>query len=342
MPGTLLTKSSPSHAYFGQSAAHAEECLSADDATVMVGVVEDAAPESETQAAGAEPPSAARVPLFRLDAGWLFLLSGIVLLAAVVLIPAQHDLDEARWQRNRALAIESHRTERLDRYGAYLAAIRSDDQCVLLSLAATQLNVSPDNRIPLQPLADIERTSASVFPLLEPGELNLPPKPAAFDERNREGLSILERLSINNSSRLWLIAAGTLCTLLGLLPSAGRSVVRGGGEMAGSALGTVGTAIGAGAVAAAGEAVNAAREMRARIAEHDLAVEADEETSGETDADSEYTADGRHRFDTAVEPESDVTETDTEDFAESEEEAVFGDEDGHESDPDSESREERE
>lgn len=164
-------------------------------------------------------------PLFRFDPGWLFLLSGLAIIAAVSLIPAQHDLQQALWQRDRALAIEGHRLQRLERYAAYLAALRDNDQSVLISLAATQLNVSPVDRIPLEPMGEIARTSASVFPSLEPDPLKLPLKPPAEDDSQRHKLSILERLSINDSSRLWLIAAGMLCTLLGLLPATTRGRV---------------------------------------------------------------------------------------------------------------------
>lgn len=212
------------------------------------------------------PANHAPTPLFHFDPGWLFLISGIVLIAAVVLIPAQHDLDDARWQRDRALAIEHHRIERLERYGAYLSALKANDECVLLSLAATQLNVSPEDRVPLQPGGDATRATASVFPALEPGRLELPPPTRTADPERRHKLSILERLSINNGSRLWLIAAGTLCTLLGLLPTAGRAIAGSAGSVAGRALGVAGVAIGAGAGAAAAETLTAVGAFRDQFA----------------------------------------------------------------------------
>ena len=226
-------------------------------------------------------------PLFRFDPGWLFLISGLVIVAAVVLIPAQHDLDEARWQRDRALAIEQHRTERLSRYGAYLAALRQDDPCVLLSLAATQLNLSPRDRVPLDERTEIARTSASVFPNLEPGPLVLPPKPRASDVRNRQNLSILERLSINNTSRLWLIAGGMMCVLLGLLPTSARGRVgRVAGTLAGSAVLTAEAAL-----SEAGQSVSKARVKWSRAT---AAVEPEEpyepEWDGEPDEGEEVEA----------------------------------------------------
>ena len=54
-------------------------------------------------------------PIDKFDPGWLFLVGGLVLLGFTVVIPAQTDLAEAQWQRDRALAIEAQRKEVHDR-----------------------------------------------------------------------------------------------------------------------------------------------------------------------------------------------------------------------------------
>lgn len=161
-------------------------------------------------------------PLFRFDPGWLFLIAGLVTLSLTVLIPAQHDLDIALWQRERAAAIERHRQERIDHYAAYLKALERNDDSVTLSLAATQLNMSPVNFVPLpgQVTQDPTGVSASIFPHLEPAPPALPGKPTVSSRS-----STLARWTINDRSRLWMLAAGVLCVLIGLLPSA-RSAVR--------------------------------------------------------------------------------------------------------------------
>jgi hypothetical protein len=61
-------------------------------------------------------------PIDKFDPGWLFLVGGLVLLGFTVVIPAQTDLAEAQWQRDRALAIEAQRKERLFKHERYLAA----------------------------------------------------------------------------------------------------------------------------------------------------------------------------------------------------------------------------
>ena len=157
-------------------------------------------------------------PLFRVDAGWLFLIAGLAVLGATVLIPAQHDLDVARWQRDRAAAIEKHRQTRLEHYGQYLRAVQGGDESVVLSLAAVELNKSPVDRVPLKPRQDPSSVSASVFPQLEPVALELAPMPVVSARS-----SILARWTIDEHTRLWLLAAGVLSVLIGLLPPATRA-----------------------------------------------------------------------------------------------------------------------
>src|SRR5437763_930116 len=68
-----------------------------------------------------------------IDPGWLFAIAGLAILACTVLLPALDDLGEARWQRDRALAIEKHRLVRLARYKQYLDALDSKDPALILS-----------------------------------------------------------------------------------------------------------------------------------------------------------------------------------------------------------------
>jgi hypothetical protein len=158
-----------------------------------------------------------RTPLIPLDSGWLFLLPGLVVLCATILIPALDDVDDAKFKRDRVLAIEQHRLDRLQNYIDYLDAVDRGDESVVLSLVATQLNMMPEEAIPISPPTDPARTSASVYPELEPPPLlvrDAPPK----HER-----SLLTRLAIGEKSRLWMIVVGAVCVLIGLLPAAGDS-----------------------------------------------------------------------------------------------------------------------
>lgn len=149
-------------------------------------------------------------PIDRFDPGWLFLIAGMTLLCATVLIPAQRDIETARWQRDRALAIEDQRRERLFRHERYLAALDAQEPAVVRSLAASQLNLIPEGRAALLPASRASQTDASVFPSLEPRPIALP----AFARAE----SLLGRWATADQPRLWLIAAGGLLTLIGLLP----------------------------------------------------------------------------------------------------------------------------
>lgn len=154
-------------------------------------------------------------PLIRLDAGWLFLLVGLATIGLTILIPAQHDLELAVWNRDSALIVERHREERLARYGKFLEAVRSGDEPALLSLAAIQLNKSPIDRVPLNPKPEPSNVSASIFPHLEPPQPASIPRPA-ITERS----SILTRWSTDDKTRVWLFAGGLICIMIGLLPAA--------------------------------------------------------------------------------------------------------------------------
>lgn len=158
----------------------------------------------------------ARKPLISFDAGWLFLLPGLVVLSATIVIPAMDDVEDAKWKRDRVLAIEKHRLERLQNYIVYLDAVDRGDESVVLSLAASQLNMTPADAAPVNPPEDPGRTSASVFPELEPEPMVLRDKPPARER------SLLARLAVGERSRLWMIVMGAVCVLIGLLTTPGR------------------------------------------------------------------------------------------------------------------------
>lgn len=147
-----------------------------------------------------------------LDPGWLFLFAGIVLLSAVLILPAQEDLDEAKLFLARVHAAEQHRADRLERYQKYHAAVERGEPQVLLSLAASQLNQAPQGQELLVPgdAGAAHARDASVFDALEP-------PPLAMPQRATEP-SMLQKWASEPRSRLVLIGAAALCLLIGLLP----------------------------------------------------------------------------------------------------------------------------
>jgi len=150
-----------------------------------------------------------------IDSGWLLLLAGVALLAAALLIPAADELSEARWQRDRTIALERAHLERLDRHRTYLEALLADDPGLARSLAVSQLNLVPEDRAAIDSVNVIE-PSTDVFAALEPAPPVLPVHGSSD--------STLARLALGSTSRLWLIAIGALLTLIGLLPQSPRRV----------------------------------------------------------------------------------------------------------------------
>ncbi len=157
------------------------------------------------------PKQPAPIALF--DPGWLFLIAGIGIIAATVLIPAADELAQVRLQRDRALAVERHRADRIARYSEYLDALDREEPSLVMALAQSQLNQIPQGRSLIieqpQPMVG-PVASASVFSDLEPPPPTLPEAVKVN--------SILERLTTSDSTRPLLLAGGALCLLLGLLP----------------------------------------------------------------------------------------------------------------------------
>ncbi len=149
------------------------------------------------------------------DPGWLFLMAGLALLGATVLIPAAEDLADARWKRDAALSYERHRLDRLERYQGYLDAVVRREPALVMTLAQSQLGLMPADRGLLSTPNDSRVRSVSVFPALEPPPLDLPePRPPTNSRLARWAMS---------SHRLWLIAAGAVFVLVGLLPAGRRA-----------------------------------------------------------------------------------------------------------------------
>lgn len=144
------------------------------------------------------------------DPGWLFLLAGIAVLAATILIPATDDLAQARWERERALAQEQRRRDRIANYTRYLDALERADRQLVLSLASSELNLIPKDRDPLPGMPRGQADSATIFASLEPPPLRWADRPVPD--------SLLYRWTTDDRRRLWLIAGGALSCLMGLLP----------------------------------------------------------------------------------------------------------------------------
>ncbi|MBX9737384.1 MAG: hypothetical protein K2X32_10710, partial [Phycisphaerales bacterium] len=86
--------------------------------------IEPPAPPAPQATITAAAP-ARRGPL--IDAGWLFLISGVALISFTVIIPAYNDLQDARFYRERMRLAEDHRELRLSRYQESQSALNRAD-----------------------------------------------------------------------------------------------------------------------------------------------------------------------------------------------------------------------
>ncbi len=152
-------------------------------------------------------------PLFSPDPGWLFLVPGLTILIGTAILPAIDDLAEARFRRDEARALRQYQADRLDNHRAARDALIDDSPDLSIELVSMHLNQIPDDKVLF--LADLhppDGTALSPFRELDPSLHPVQP-PAQPD-------SLFHRLATDRSTRLWLLGAGAICTLIGLFPPA--------------------------------------------------------------------------------------------------------------------------
>ncbi len=160
------------------------------------------------------PPS----PLKRsnLDPGWLFLVAGLTICVAGILAPAQLKLQATRRQLARLGDQVVISTARFDAQREFLRNLHDRDPVLIRRLAASQLNLMPAGE---HPLLVASTQTARVTDWIE---ATLPRRSA---EPQRGPESLLVRLS-TGAGRLWFLATGVLCVLVGLLLGAGETARR--------------------------------------------------------------------------------------------------------------------
>ena len=116
------------------------------------------------------------------------------------------------------MAEVARREERVARYQAYLKALQDKDPDLIRGLAAIHLNLLPEGVEPMPGSPALTLLDADPLPALEPAARRPPPMPTP---RSR-----LETWALDHRTRLWLLAGGSLCMLLGLLPASTRGARR--------------------------------------------------------------------------------------------------------------------
>ncbi len=130
----------------------------------------------------------------------------------MLVLPAHDDLADSQLQRDRASALADHAARRLASHAEYLSALEREDETLIRSLAASELNLIPQSHRVLH--AGHTADSRPVLDRLEPRFL--PPEPVTKPE------STLRSIAIDPTKRLWVMAVGMICVLYGLLPATTR------------------------------------------------------------------------------------------------------------------------
>jgi hypothetical protein len=150
------------------------------------------------------------------DPGWLYLLSGLALLAATVLVPAHDDLARAEAQRAAVQARLDHAQLRLRRYADFIAAVDEEHPIVVRRLVATQLNLTDPDRHTV--MVAMRADGADVTRWIEP-------EPVA-QERKRLPETRLRRWATHPNLRPWLLGGAGFLILIGVFPAAEQTLRR--------------------------------------------------------------------------------------------------------------------
>ncbi len=146
-------------------------------------------------------------PLFRIDPGWPFVIGGLLLVVAGVLIPAQRELHDLREAVEVQRAVEDQSVRQLAAYDRFLNDLGRGEPQLVKRLAASQLNLMPVGERPYMFAPTVHRTVTDWIEASEPLEL---PEPEAYPD------TLLSRLS-QGPRRLWVLACGVFLTFVGLM-----------------------------------------------------------------------------------------------------------------------------
>lgn len=163
-------------------------------------------------------------PLFQLDPGWPFVLAGLALLVAAILIPAQRELHELRVEARKAEVQENRTYARLMAYDRFLSDLRAGDAHLVRRLAIAQLNLVPTGEESLLLTPGMNQTVAQWIdesvPPLDEAIARIDAETPAFPD------TLLARFALG-PNRLWLIAGAVFLLFVGLLlsPEGNRAAV---------------------------------------------------------------------------------------------------------------------
>jgi hypothetical protein len=152
-------------------------------------------------------------PLIPIDPGWLFVLAGLIMAGAVILIPPQVQLSDMQAQLGRLEAEEAQTIDRLRAFSDFLATLEDEDPALTRRLAAAQLNLVRQGETPI-----LMARSASA-PVTDWIEATVEPRPLVTSDPPTSRLSRL----VTGEHRAWALGAAILCLFVGLVLSGGAA-----------------------------------------------------------------------------------------------------------------------
>jgi len=146
-----------------------------------------------------------------MSAAWLFLIAGLLLVSAAMLVPAWRDIEQVRADRDRVAAAAEVEARTLAATRAVLESLESGDASVADRLVAWQLNLLPegDRAVAREVHAGgvLGWIDASVAPVPPPGDT--------------AAETPLETL-VSGPARLWVLGAGGLMIFGGIIGGGDR------------------------------------------------------------------------------------------------------------------------
>ncbi len=170
-------------------------------------------------------------PRFRLDPGWLFVIGGLVLCVAGILLPAQRNLESLQRQRARLCYEEAVLQGQLAAREGLLRDLDRRQPALIRRLAASQLNLVPRDE---EPVLVSSTLNDDIISWVDATVETTPIDQVAIAD------STLSRI-MSGRHRLWFLTAGVISAFVGLLldPSLTRvrkKIVLGGSSAAYRAL----------------------------------------------------------------------------------------------------------
>ncbi len=146
-------------------------------------------------------------PLFRIDPGWLFLVAGLLLIGASVLVPQEARLHDLRQQLGILERLEDFGERRAQAYAKFIDQVEAGDPSVIRRLAAAQLRIVDDG---FERLAEADSARAPVSEWID-ASVPIPPVEAMAPTD-----TLLHRWT-KGRHQFWLGGLGAFSAFVGLI-----------------------------------------------------------------------------------------------------------------------------